>query len=123
MCPSKHLRLRLGLQLRHVKSRDVEALAVITTTVARPVVVDNTRERDEPRPRDVVDAMREDERKRNHECSKPKEEVDKKRVIYESIKPRQTQNTVLLTRRSRKGQPCSDHEDREPENVRGLERR
>ena len=44
MCPSKHLRLRLGLQLRHVKSRDVEALAVITVTIARSVIVDGAGE-------------------------------------------------------------------------------
>jgi len=81
MHPSKHLRLRLGLQLRHVKSPDVEALAVITTTVARSVVVDDTRERDKPRPRDVVDTMHEDERKRDPEYRKPKKEVGEKRVI------------------------------------------
>ena len=33
--------------------------------------------------------MREDEQKRNHEYSKPKKEVDEKRVICESVKPRQ----------------------------------
>jgi len=86
MCPSKHFRLRLSLQLRHVESRDVEALAVITTTVTRSIIVDDAGERDQPRPRDIIDAMGEDEQKRNPEYSKPKKEVDEKRVICKSIK-------------------------------------
>lgn len=98
MRPSKHLRLRLGLHLCHVKSRDAEALAMITTTVARSVIVDNARKRDQPWPRDIVDAMREDKRKRNPEYHKPKKKVGEKRVICESVQPRQTRNTVLLTR-------------------------
>ena len=44
MCPSKHLRLRPRLQLRHVKCRNVDALAVIATTVARSVIVNDTGE-------------------------------------------------------------------------------
>lgn len=44
MCPSKHFRLRLGLQLRHVESWDVEALAMITTTVTRSIIVDDAGE-------------------------------------------------------------------------------
>ena len=72
MRPGKHLRLRLGLQLRHVKSWDVQALAVIATTVARSVVVDDTGEGNQPRPRDIVDTMSKDERERNPEYRKPK---------------------------------------------------
>jgi hypothetical protein len=81
MRPSKHLRLRLDLQLCHVKSRDIDPLAVIATTVARSTVVNDAGERDEPRPRDIVDAMCENERKRNPEQDKPKQEVYKKRII------------------------------------------
>jgi len=66
---------------------------VITTTVTRSVIVDNAGERDQPWPRDIVDTMREDERKRNSEQRKPKKEVDEKRVICESVKPRGTRNT------------------------------
>jgi len=97
MCSSKHLRLRLVLQLRHVKSWDVEALAVITTTVTRSVIVDNAGEGDQPRPRDIVDTMREDKRKRKSEQRKPKKEVDKKRVICESVKPRGIRNTPFYS--------------------------
>lgn len=82
MRSSKHLRLRVGLHLCHVKGRDVYALAVIATTVTRSVVVNDAGERDKPRPRDVVDAMYEDERKRKPEYCEPKKEVHKKRIIW-----------------------------------------
>ena len=64
---------------------------MITTTVAGSVVVDDTGERDQPRPRNVVDTMREDERKRNPGYRKPKKEVDEKRVVCERVQPRPTQ--------------------------------
>lgn len=44
MSPSKHLRLRPSFQLCHVKSRNVDALAVIATAVAGPVVVNDAGE-------------------------------------------------------------------------------
>jgi len=39
--------------------------------------------------------MREDERKRDPECREPNKEVGEKRVICESVKPRQSQNMLF----------------------------
>jgi hypothetical protein len=62
--------------------RPSQALAVMSRSVSRAIVVYNIRERVESRPRDVVDTMDDHEYHSQREESKPEHKVIEERVIY-----------------------------------------